>query len=432
MVHRSTQGSYRIGYIMTKNLKTAIIHYSAPPTIGGVEAVIAAHAKIFLEEGYPIMVIAGRGKGSALPKGTEFTKLALLDSQNKTVLKVNQDLEKGVVSEPYKQLRGKIKDQLEGSLADVDNVIIHNLLSKNYNLAATEALIMLLKEGKIPNLIAWCHDFSVKSTKDKKGLHDGLPWDILSTYNPNIHYVVVSRKRQKILSKILDIPKEKIHVIYNGFDPDELLGIKDETSLIIDHLRLNDADLIALMPVRITKAKNIEFAMKVAASLKSMNCNAQIILTGPPDPHDPDNMAYFKELKNLRSQLGIENIFRFLYEENPRSDEPYILDMKIVADLYRVTDIVLMTSHREGFGMPIIEAGFSGKPVFSTNIPAVEEIGAEEIHRFSLDDGPEKTVNQILEWASSDPVHLLRVRTRQNYSWQKIFNKKIQPFLIGD
>jgi glycosyltransferase involved in cell wall biosynthesis len=105
--------------------------------------------------------------------------------------------------------------------------------------------------------------------------------------------------------------------------------------------------------------------------------------------------------------------------------------MKIVADLYRVSDIVLMTSHREGFGMPVIEAGFSGKPVFSSNIPAAKEIGRKEIYRFSLNSSPEQIANLIINWASSDPVHLMRVRMRQNFTWQKIFTKKIQPLLNG-
>lgn len=417
---------------MNKKSKTAIIHYSAPPTIGGVEGVIAAHSKVFIEEGYPITVIAGRGKESALPKGTDFIKLPLLDSQNTTVLKVNEDLEKGFVGNSYEELQKEIKGQLKKALADVDNVIVHNLLSKNYNLAATEAIISLHKEGKIPNLIAWCHDFSLRSRKDKKSLHNGSPWDILHTHYPEIHYVVVSQQRQETLSEILEIPKEKINVIYNGFNPNELLGISNETSRLINHLKLGDADLIALMPVRITKAKNIEFALQIAADLKSKIGNPQILLTGPPDPHDLENMAYFEELKTLRRQLGVENYFRFLFEENPNSEEPYILDMKIVADLYRVSDIVLMTSHREGFGMPVIEAGFSGKPVFSTNIPAVEEIGGEEIHKFSLNSSPQQIANQINDWASSDAVHLMRVRTRQNFAWKKIFTKKIQPLLIGE
>ncbi len=416
---------------MKKKPKTAILHYSAPPTIGGVEAVISAHAKVFVKEGFPIQIIAGNGEEAALPKGTEFTKLPLLDTQSEAVLEVNEELKTGIVSEAYEHLLDKIKNQLEESLSEVDNLIVHNLLSKNFNLAATDAIIRLFEEGKIPNLIAWSHDFSYDSENDKKFLHEGPPWEILRNYYPKIHYVVVSQERRKILSEILDIPEEKIKVIYNGFDPALILGIHDETSKLINHLKLNDPDLIVLMPVRITKAKNVEFAMEIASNLRSKGLNPQFVMTGPPDPHDQDNMAYFEELKNKRRSLDIETEFLFLYEENPNTDKPYILDMDIVADLYRVCDTVLMTSHHEGFGMPIIEAGYSGKPIFSTKIPAAEEIGREEIQRFSLDDGPEEIAEEIFKWASSDPVHLMRVRTRQNFTWQKIFHKDIQSLLIG-
>jgi len=46
---------------------TAILHYTAPPVVGGVEAVIDAHARIFLQMGYPVSIIAGQGSKDALP-----------------------------------------------------------------------------------------------------------------------------------------------------------------------------------------------------------------------------------------------------------------------------------------------------------------------------------------------------------------------------
>ena len=183
---------------MKQSPKTAILHYSAPPTIGGVEAVISAHASVFLENGHPVKIIAGRGKQSKLPDGSEFTKIPLLDSQHKTVLRVNKELAQGIVSDSYQSLRDNIKTRLEKSLDGIENVIAHNLFSKNYNLAFTEALVLLYQEGKIPNMIAWCHDFSVESENDQTELHEGLPWDLLRTYESDIHYVTVSRKRQRM------------------------------------------------------------------------------------------------------------------------------------------------------------------------------------------------------------------------------------------
>ncbi len=417
---------------MNNSSKTAFIHYSAPPVIGGVEAVMSAHAKIFIENGYTVKIIAGRGNQTALPRGAEFTKIPLFDSQHQEVLNVNEELAEGCVSQSYKTLLDTIKIQLEKELVDIDNVVVHNIFSKHFNLALTEALITLYEEGKIPNLIAWCHDFSVRSENDKPDLHEGLPWDLLRTYYDDIKYIVVSRERQEILADIFGIAREKIEVIYNGFDPDQLLGISDESQQLIRHLGLGDASLIILMPIRITQAKNIEFALQVAEALQSFGCDFKVILTGPPDPHDPDNMAFFQRLKQMRKSLGVEENFRFLFDENPQSDEPYILDMNVVADLYRVCDMILMPSHREGFGMPVLEAGFVGKPVFSTRIPASVEIGREEIHEVALSRGSQKAAQQILDWASTDPVHQLRVRTRRSLTWQKIFSKQIQPLLMAN
>ena len=49
----------------------ALLHYSAPPVIGGVEAVLSAHADALLAAQYPVTIITGRGDSLALPTGAE-------------------------------------------------------------------------------------------------------------------------------------------------------------------------------------------------------------------------------------------------------------------------------------------------------------------------------------------------------------------------
>jgi glycosyltransferase involved in cell wall biosynthesis len=88
-----------------------------------------------------------------------------------------------------------------------------------------------------------------------------------------------------------------------------------------------------------------------------------------------------------------------------------------------------MPSHREGFGMPILEAGISGMPIFTTQIPAAVEIGQNDVIRFSLDDPASKVARMIREWARTSPTQSLRVRVRQNYTWQAILQRQILPLL---
>ncbi len=42
--------------------RVAILHYAAPPGIGGVESTMGAHARLLADHGYPVKIIAGRGQ----------------------------------------------------------------------------------------------------------------------------------------------------------------------------------------------------------------------------------------------------------------------------------------------------------------------------------------------------------------------------------
>jgi mannosylglucosylglycerate synthase len=88
-----------------------------------------------------------------------------------------------------------------------------------------------------------------------------------------------------------------------------------------------------------------------------------------------------------------------------------------------------MPSHSEGFGMPVLEAGLAGIPVFSTHIPASDEIGQDDIHFINLDDSPAQTAQQIADVVNSAPASRFRRKVRQNYTWESIFLKRIKPLL---
>jgi glycosyltransferase involved in cell wall biosynthesis len=183
------------------------------------------------------------------------------------------------------------------------------------------------------------------------------------------------------------------------------------------------------MPVRITQAKNIEFALRVIAELKGGGMRPKLLVTGPPDPHDPADLQYYQSLLDLRRKLRVENEVRFVYESGPIPDQGYTIDRSVVRQLLRVCDVLFMPSHREGFGMPILEAGMVGMPIFTTSVPAAQEIGGGEVMRFSSTDPPEKVAGMILSWAKTNPTQLLRQRIRQNFTWPVIFRNDILPLL---
>jgi glycosyltransferase involved in cell wall biosynthesis len=411
--------------------RTAILHYAAPPVVGGVEGVIEAHVRVFVDAGYPVTVIAGRGEAEALPAEAEFVRIPLVDSQDNRIAAVSSKLREGEVPSAFDELTEELKGILGAKLASFDNVIVHNAFTKRFNLPLTAALFRLLDDGALPNCIAWCHDLGWTSDHSRPNLHPGYPWDLLRTRHEDVTYVVVSEQRQQALAQLFDCAPEEIHVIYNGVDPALLLGLTDQGYRLVDRLDLLASDLLLLMPVRVTQAKNIELALHVVASLKARDRRVKLVLTGPPDPHDEESMTYFRDLQALRHELGVDEDMHFVFESGPDPDEPFTIDMPVVADFFRVSDVVFLPSHREGFGMPVLEAGLLGAPVVCTPVPATREIGGDDVTLIGSDDDPEEVADRILSIVAAQPIHRLRRRVRQKYTWSAIFERDIEPLLEG-
>jgi glycosyltransferase involved in cell wall biosynthesis len=409
--------------------KTAIVHYAAPPVVGGVEGVIAAHVRAFVRAGYPITVITGRGDKDALPDEVGFIRIARIDTQHPEIAELNAQLREGTVPPTFHDIADHLTETLAPTLGDFDNLIVHNVFTKRFNLPLTAALSRLLDDGLISHAIAWCHDIGWTSDHSLPNLHSGHPWDLLRTYREDITYVAVSEQRRQALVGLFDCPHEEIRVVYNGVDPRFLLGLTEEGDRLIERLGLLESDLIILMPVRVTQAKNIELALHVVAALKARREGVKLILTGPPDPHDEESMAYFRDLQALRRELDVEDEMRFVFESGPTSEEAYTIGMAVVADLFRASDVVFMPSHREGFGMPVLEAGLLGKPIVCTEVPAAREIGGEDVVVIDPGDAPERIAERILSLVGESPVHRLRSRIRQEYTWGRIFERDIKPLL---
>lgn len=409
--------------------RTAIVHYAAPPVVGGVEGVIEAHVQTFVQAGHPVTVIAGRGDEDALPPEAQFLYIPKIDSQHPEIAQIAEQLEAGNVPPTFGELSDELADTLAPLLSRFDTLIVHNILTKRFNLPLTAALFQLLDDAVLKNCIAWCHDIGWTSDHSRPNLHPGHPWDLLRTQRDDVTYVVVSEHRQRALAGLFNCSPQEIRVIRNGVDPALLLGLTEEGQDLIDRLGLLSCDLALLMPVRVTQAKNIELALRVVAALKDRDQDVKLVLTGPPDPHDEQSMAYFRELQALRRELGVKEEMRFVFESGPDEEEGFTVGMAVVADLFRASDIVFMPSHREGFGMPVLEAGLVGKPMVCTEVPAAREIGGEDVMIVDPQGDPDEIAERMLSLVEASPVHRLRRRVRQRHTWRAIFERDIEPLL---
>jgi hypothetical protein len=161
--------------------RIVILHYSAPPVVGGVEAVIWAHAQTFVQAGYPVTVVAGRGAAEALPEGVDLVLVPEIDSQHAGIASMSAQLEQGRVPPGFEAASERLGRTLAPILGQFDNLFVHNVLTKHFNLPLTAALDRLLDDDEFPHCIAWCHDFSWTSPSSGSKVHPSYPWDLLRT-----------------------------------------------------------------------------------------------------------------------------------------------------------------------------------------------------------------------------------------------------------
>lgn len=389
-----------------------------------------AHARLFADAGYPTTLVVGRGEGADMSGGARVEVIPEMDSEVPAALRLAARPEQATLPPEFFARRDRLERALGVVLEPVDVVIVHNILNTHFNLPLTAALHRLADRGLGPQIIAWCHDIS-RYVNPASGApqRSGAPWDLLRRYRPEVTYVAVSARRQRTLAGVLGCPLDRIQVVPNGVDPSLLLGLSPIGAQFAEAFGLLTADLVVLMPVRITQAKNIEFAIKVTAALKAAGVRTRLLISGPPDPHAPERQDYFAELLALRHSLDLEAEVIFATEGLPGGEQPLGLSSAVVAELLRLADLVLMPSHREGFGMPVLEAGLLGKPVYATAVPVVEELGDGLVQLIQPDEPALAVANRIWAWAEQDPRQRLRRLTRQTYTWSTIFSRHLQPLV---
>jgi glycosyltransferase involved in cell wall biosynthesis len=409
--------------------RIVLLHYTAPSVVGGVEVVIAQQARLFAEAGYSITILAGRGDFQR-SDNISVVIIPELDTEHPEVLPIQRSWDDGRVPNAFYMLREKIKKAVTAVLTPGDVVIAHNVMTTHFNMALTSAIHELTDEKIIERLIVWCHDISryVNPGSGAAQRH-GFPADLLRRFRPDSTYVAVSSQRKHTLAGVLQQAPDRVRVIPNGIDSTELLGLSEVGQHIVDEFGLSSADLIILMPIRITRAKNIEFALQVGAALKKSGIRMRLIITGPPDPHIPDIEDYYSDLKRLRSTLALTDEVVFIYDGTSKYPHPFTIGRNLVAELYRISDLVLMPSLREGFGLPVLEAGLMDKPIFARPMPIVDDIGKGLVFGIRPGESPAKVASRIQKWAQRDVSHNLRVQVRRNYTWASVFSNNVEPLI---
>jgi glycosyltransferase involved in cell wall biosynthesis len=141
-------------------------------------------------------------------------------------------------------------------------------------------------------------------------------------------------------------------------------------------------------------------------------------------PHSAENRSYAESLERLSVALNIQDCVVFL-----SLGSRHLISDEIVRQLYRLADALLLPSREEGFGIPILEAGLAGIPIFCSDLASLMEIGRSDAIYFAPGADAEAVAEKITTTLSSDPRHSLRKRVIQEYSWDHIYTRHVAPIL---
>ena len=409
-------------------MRIGLLHYSGPPTVGGVEQTLLHHALALSSLGHAATLLVGVGRSVEPRLAVEV--IPELSSRHPQVLAVKAELDGGRLSPAFEDLTRRIKARVREAVAGLDVLVVHNALTLHKNLALTAALWRLLEGRLLPRTIGWHHDFAWDRPGYRRELHPGEPWELLRRPWPGVTPVVVSAAQRDRLARLYGLEPASIHVVPPGVDPALSGGWTEPAREIVAALGLLQADAVLLLPARLTRRKNVEYALHVLAALRrASGRDVRLLVTGPPGPHNPANQAYLESLLELRRSLDLDRAAHFLYRLRP--DAARVPDDPTMASLFGLCDALLFPSHDEGFGIPLLEAGLARLPVFCSDIPPFRETAGDLASYFPLDQDPAETAADLAARLFGDPAFQLRARVRAGYTWERIVAERVLPLLEG-
>ena len=410
---------------MSNQYSIALLHYSCPPVVGGVEEIIRQQASLFHRYGHFVKIFVGEGKNFSDNYDVECNPM--MSSQNYSIREYQQFLQKGEPEDPYEHV-DEIYAYLKNVMKDFDLVIAHNVFCMPYNFPLTVALNRIAEKRLLP-LISWNHD-SPYFYDDYPRYLDKTPWNILKRANKAVHYVTISHSRKKMFSKLYG-PEIEVKVIPNGIDPIRFFRLDPIIVKLIQEQKLFEAEFLMVQPSRLHPRKNIELSIHVTRALKDLGCRAKMLITGAYDPHEPQTWDYYTRLRELIEKLGLEEEVLIMAEYVFKSGQRLFLDRIVIRDLYLIADILFLPSLQEGFGIPLLESGMIKLPIVCSDIPPFREIGGGDVCLFSIEDSPEEIARRVLDFANKlEPRRMFR-KVVKNYVWDNIYHKTLLPFIQG-
>lgn len=228
------------------------------------------------------------------------------------------------------------------------------------------------------------------------------------------------------LEFLYEAPSSKISVIPPGVDTRHFYPIpKDEAKEVVG---VPDDSHTILFVGRIEPLKGIDKLIQAISIIQNngeLRCcpHNLVIIGGEPNAKPEDMNAEMARLQDMVEDLGIENFVIFLGKQ----------DQQMLPYYYSASEIVVMPSHYESFGMVALEAMACGTPVVASQVGGLAflvrdgETGfvvpGNDVHLLA-----KRLVELIKDKELRNKLGNKSAEYAQLYAWENISEKMIEVY----
>ncbi|WP_226063979.1 glycosyltransferase [Kaistella polysaccharea] len=190
--------------------------------------------------------------------------------------------------------------------------------------------------------------FTEHNAYNRRATHKVFKFAEKFVYSRFSKIVGISSAVEFFIKSHLGIRGDKIEVIDNGVD---FNSINNSSMANRSDFNLSPTDIILLMSARFADQKDQGTVIRALAGLPE---NYKLLFAG-----DGPNLEKYRK---YAEDLGVLPRVRFL---GSRSD---------IFQIIKMSDVNILSSHYEGFGLSAVEAMSAAKPIIATNVPGVAEV----------------------------------------------------------
>ena len=359
-------------------MRIALVHYAAPPVIGGVERVLEQQAHVLASHGHDVVVVCGNKGAKVIGATMEYA--------------------------PNFYIK-----RLRSAFTGCEVVIVHNMFTMPFAWESTQTLAELNREMTGTQWINWVHDVDV--TKEA-----------FTALQLRASHVAVSELRRGEFSQKLGVPKAQCRVVPNGINAAATLGLTKNVAAFASRHSIFDREVVLFHPSRIVARKNIELTIETTAALRKLGVDAVSVVTGAADPHRPESQEYAEKINALIRKKKMEEAVLMCGQRFEATDED-------VRGFYHLADALFSPSKIEGFGLPLLEAAQHRLPVFCSDIPAHKEVAGKHAEYFDLGEKPDLIAARIVKILKKDTFGARKREVVRQFNWDRIYKDYLEPLL---